>query len=258
MSITFMPMIHDRATNSWHLPDAVRIDPGRFERNVSNANGQWTCCWRSASRPTPCADPSDRCLRPPRDGRPAPPSRPSLARNGDDDRRRTRPHDLDLLRPPRRIPRRPAGRPCAPDPAQPRPPAPRMSAGADAPRHRASCKPPSDTHHRQGDRHEPQDHPRARARHDRRGRLGQPARHFLRPGHPRARQSRTTPTRSCSGPEGKFGEVQRAEDLVAPLAPYAALTPETIEQLRADRAACADRGPSTLQREMLRRIGRRS
>jgi len=57
---------------------------------------------------------------------------------------------------------------------------------------------------------------------------------------------------------GQFGEVQRAEDIVAPLAPYAALTPEMVVQLRADRAACADRGPSPLQREMLRRVGRRS
>ena len=54
---------------------------------------------------------------------------------------------------------------------------------------------------------------------------------------------------------GSYGEVQRAEDLVAPLALYAALTPEMVAQLRADRAACADRSPSPLQREMLRRIG---
>ena len=56
---------------------------------------------------------------------------------------------------------------------------------------------------------------------------------------------------------GDFGEVQRAEDLVAPIAAYAVLTPEMVEQLHADRAACADRGPSPLQREMLSRIGRR-
>jgi len=57
---------------------------------------------------------------------------------------------------------------------------------------------------------------------------------------------------------GQFGEVQRAEELVALLAPYAKLTPEMVEQLRADRAACADRGPTTLQREMRRRTGRLS
>ena len=56
---------------------------------------------------------------------------------------------------------------------------------------------------------------------------------------------------------GQFGEVRRAEDLVAPLAPYATLTTEMVEQLRADRAACADRGPSALQREMLNLLRRR-
>ena len=56
---------------------------------------------------------------------------------------------------------------------------------------------------------------------------------------------------------GEFGEVPHAEDLVDVLAPYATLTPEIVAQLRTDRAACADRGPSPLQREMLRYIGRR-
>jgi hypothetical protein len=57
---------------------------------------------------------------------------------------------------------------------------------------------------------------------------------------------------------GEFGEVPHAENLVAALAPYTALTPEIVAQLRTDRAACGDRGPSPLQREMLRRIGRRA
>jgi hypothetical protein len=56
---------------------------------------------------------------------------------------------------------------------------------------------------------------------------------------------------------GEFGEVRKPEDLVAPLAPYATLTTEMIEQLRADRVACLDRGPTVLQREMLNLIGRR-
>jgi hypothetical protein len=56
----------------------------------------------------------------------------------------------------------------------------------------------------------------------------------------------------------EFGEVPHAQDLVGALAPYAALTPEVVAQLRTDRAACADRGPSPLQQEMLRRIGRRA
>lgn len=46
----------------------------------------------------------------------------------------------------------------------------------------------------------------------------------------------------------------RAEDLVAPLAPYATLTGELVAQLRADRAQDADRGPSTLQRALQRSI----
>jgi hypothetical protein len=45
-----------------------------------------------------------------------------------------------------------------------------------------------------------------------------------------------------------LGEATQAEQLVDPLAPYAELTPEFVERLRADRAADADRGPSVLQR----------
>ncbi len=56
---------------------------------------------------------------------------------------------------------------------------------------------------------------------------------------------------------GLAGEVRRAEDLVVPLAPYADLTPNDIAQLRADRAASADRGPTDLQRHMLEWLGRR-
>ena len=54
------------------------------------------------------------------------------------------------------------------------------------------------------------------------------------------------------------GEVARPEDLAEPLAPYAELTAEHIAQLRADRAAAADRAPTALQRAMLARMGRRS
>jgi hypothetical protein len=46
------------------------------------------------------------------------------------------------------------------------------------------------------------------------------------------------------------GEVLRPEELAEPLAPYADLTAAHLAQLRADRAACADRGPSALQRAM--------
>lgn len=49
-----------------------------------------------------------------------------------------------------------------------------------------------------------------------------------------------------------FGEVQRPEDMVAPLAPYAELTEEHLAQLRADGADALDRAPSPLQREMMR------
>ena len=57
---------------------------------------------------------------------------------------------------------------------------------------------------------------------------------------------------------GMFGEVCRAEDLAQPLAPYADLTAADIGQLRADRAASADRGPTELQRVMRAGLGRRS
>lgn len=56
---------------------------------------------------------------------------------------------------------------------------------------------------------------------------------------------------------GVSGEVRRAEDLVGPLRPFAELTTEHIAQLRADRAAQADRGPTELQRTMLDRLGKR-
>ena len=47
---------------------------------------------------------------------------------------------------------------------------------------------------------------------------------------------------------GELGEVVQAEQLAGPLAPYAELTSKLVEQLRADRAVDADRGPSVLQR----------
>jgi hypothetical protein len=50
---------------------------------------------------------------------------------------------------------------------------------------------------------------------------------------------------------GSRMDITRAEDLIAPLAPYAALTSEHIARLRADQAAQLDRGPSPLQRELL-------
>ena len=52
------------------------------------------------------------------------------------------------------------------------------------------------------------------------------------------------------------GEILRPADLVGPLAPYAELTDSHLAQLRADRAADADRGPSPLQRKMLARARR--
>ena len=55
-----------------------------------------------------------------------------------------------------------------------------------------------------------------------------------------------------------FGEIARAEHLAGPLAPYAELTSELVEQLRADRAADADRGPSVLQRTARSIFGRHS
>jgi len=56
---------------------------------------------------------------------------------------------------------------------------------------------------------------------------------------------------------GELGEVAQAEQLASPLAPYAELTPELVEQLRADRAADNDRGPSVLQRAARSILGRR-
>ena len=56
----------------------------------------------------------------------------------------------------------------------------------------------------------------------------------------------------------ELGEVAQAEQIAGPLAPYAVLTPDLIEQLRADRAADADRGPSILQRTARSIFGRRS
>ena len=55
---------------------------------------------------------------------------------------------------------------------------------------------------------------------------------------------------------GYAGEVRAPEDLGRPLAPYADLTQEVVAQLRADCAACADRGPTELQRSLLARQGR--
>jgi hypothetical protein len=55
-----------------------------------------------------------------------------------------------------------------------------------------------------------------------------------------------------------LGEVTQAEQLAGPLAPYAELTSELVKQLRADRAADADRGPSVLQRMARSIFGRRS
>lgn len=46
----------------------------------------------------------------------------------------------------------------------------------------------------------------------------------------------------------QHGEVTRPEDLVRPLAPFADLTAPHLEQLRADRVADLDCGPSLLQR----------
>ena len=57
---------------------------------------------------------------------------------------------------------------------------------------------------------------------------------------------------------GESGEVAQAEELAGPLAPYAELTAELVEQLRADRAADADRGPSVLQRTARSIFGRHS
>lgn len=45
---------------------------------------------------------------------------------------------------------------------------------------------------------------------------------------------------------GSRREVLRPEDLVLPLAPFADLTGAHLDQLRADRAGDADRGPTAL------------
>ena len=50
-------------------------------------------------------------------------------------------------------------------------------------------------------------------------------------------------------------ECPTAEGLVMPLAPFADLQTPTIEQLRADRLADIDRGPTELQRAWLNRLG---
>ncbi len=50
---------------------------------------------------------------------------------------------------------------------------------------------------------------------------------------------------------GSPRECQDPQGLRAPLAPYAHLTDAQLAQLRADRAADADRGPSALQRFLL-------
>ena len=52
------------------------------------------------------------------------------------------------------------------------------------------------------------------------------------------------------------GEVPRAEDLALPLAPYAELLPKVTARLQADRAECAGRPPTALQRSLLARLGR--
>lgn len=54
------------------------------------------------------------------------------------------------------------------------------------------------------------------------------------------------------------GEFLKAEDLVVPLAPYTDLDAPLLAQLRADRAADADRGPTQLQRQLRRLTGDKS
>jgi hypothetical protein len=49
-------------------------------------------------------------------------------------------------------------------------------------------------------------------------------------------------------------EILTPEALTLPLAPFAALSAETLAQLRQDRIAMLDRGPSELQRAALRSI----
>ncbi len=56
----------------------------------------------------------------------------------------------------------------------------------------------------------------------------------------------------------ELGEIAQAEQLAGSLAPYAELTSELVEQLRADRAADVDRGPSVLQRTARSMFGRHS
>lgn len=50
---------------------------------------------------------------------------------------------------------------------------------------------------------------------------------------------------------GEVEEVRTPEDLRQPLAAYATLSDEIIQQLHADRAACADQPPTPLQRRNL-------
>ncbi len=47
---------------------------------------------------------------------------------------------------------------------------------------------------------------------------------------------------------GEWQAVIYPQDLIIPLAPYAILTDDMIDLLRADRAANLDRGPTALQR----------
>lgn len=52
-------------------------------------------------------------------------------------------------------------------------------------------------------------------------------------------------------------EARIPEDLIEPLAPYADLPRAIIEALRSDRAACLDRGPTALQRDLIARTERK-
>ena len=49
-------------------------------------------------------------------------------------------------------------------------------------------------------------------------------------------------------------EVPHAEDMIAPLAPFAVLDEAMIARLKADRAAGLDRAPTALQRQGLRAL----
>jgi hypothetical protein len=51
-------------------------------------------------------------------------------------------------------------------------------------------------------------------------------------------------------------EIPRADDLAAPLAPYAVLTEDHIATLRADRAGDLDHGPTPTQRHLLNLVRR--